>query len=67
MKVFYIIIFFLDLLAIAGLAFVLLQEIDGNAPSCDKMIVVLALTLAIALMVLLILDYLRRGTGLKDK
>ncbi|GGB01304.1 hypothetical protein [Puia dinghuensis] len=67
MKFYYTIIFFLDLLAIGGLAFVLFQEVDGRAPACDKMILGLALILAIALMVLLILDYLRRGTGPSDK
>ena len=67
MKLLYIILFLLDMLAIGGLAFVLFQEIDGRAPACDKMILVIALTLAIALMILLILSHLRRGTGASDK
>ena len=67
MKFFYIILFSLDMLAIGGLAFALFQEIDGGAQVCDKMIMGMALALAITLMVLLIWHYLRRGSEPNDK
>ena len=67
MKILYISVFFLGMAAISALAFGLLQGIDNGAPAWVQLVRGAALLLAIALLVLFILRYIRNGAGSNDK
>ena len=67
MKIFYISVFFLCMLAITGLAFRFFQGIDDDFPIWMKLVLGTGLALAILLLVLCIRRYVRGGTGPNDK
>jgi hypothetical protein len=67
MKILYTCIFFLDMAVITVLAFRLFQGMDNGSPVWAQLVLGISLALAIALMVLLILYYLRSGSGPNDK
>jgi hypothetical protein len=62
MKILYILVFFLDMLVISGLAFQLFKGLDDGFPWWLKLVLGVALALAIVLLVLFIRGYIRRGT-----
>lgn len=67
MKILYMFAFFGDVLVISVLAFQLFQGIDTGVPVWVLLVLGLSLVLAIALLVLFIRHYLRRGAGSNDK
>ena len=67
MKIAYIFIFFLGMLAISWLAYHLFQGIDNGIPLLQVLARVIALILAIVLLVLFIRHYVRDQAGPNDK
>lgn len=63
MKILYITIFFLGMLAISGLAFQLFEGLEDGFPLWLKLVLGAALVLVILLLVLFIREYIRNGTA----
>ncbi|HVU98480.1 MAG TPA: hypothetical protein VHE34_24820 [Puia sp.] len=63
MKILYIIIFFLGMLVITGLAYQLFEGLEDGFPLWLKLVLGSCLALAIVLLVLFIRGYIRKGTA----
>lgn len=63
MKILYIIVFFLGMLVITGLAYQLFEGLDDGFPLWLKLVLGVALVLVIVLLVLFIRGYIRKGTA----
>jgi len=63
MKILYIIVFFVGMLVITGLAYQLFEGLEDGFPLWLKLVLGLCLALAIVLLVLFIRGYIRKGTA----
>ena len=63
MKILYIIVFFVGMLVITGLAYQLFEGLEDGFPLWLKLVLGLCLVLAIVLLVLFIRGYIRKGTA----
>ena len=63
MKILYIIVFFLGMLVITALAYQLFEGLEDGFPLWLKLVLGVALVLAIVLLVLFIRGYIRRVTA----